>query len=88
MPAADAAVQPIPQIGAPPGRLAIPTLWDLQGHEAAPAPVVATVMGSVDWPSETVTVAPAIAPDGAARRIDRRLPVIEVVTAPLSTAAE
>lgn len=56
-------------------------------HVPAPAPVPLTVIGIVVRPSETVTVAVVKAPEGVARLMERTLPVMETVTAPLSDAA-
>lgn len=50
---------------------------------AAPAPVPFTVIGTVVLPSDTVTVPPANAPEGFARRMDRTFPLTDALTLPL-----
>ena len=57
------------------------------GHVPVAAPVVLTVTGVLDVPSDTVIVAPAVGEDGFTRRTVRTLPAIVAETLPLLEAA-
>jgi len=57
------------------------------GQVPVAAPVVFTVTGVLDDPSETVIVAPAIPADGLTRRTVRTLAEIVALTLPLLDAA-